>query len=99
MTGLASASSLMFSLPRIIPGIEQSEIEGKSVVILRIKEFPIKPVSVRGRCFRRVGTSNRMMPPQEISEMHIHSMGPSWDAFPARDAVIEDIDIEKVKRY
>jgi len=52
--------------PRIIPEIERSEIEGKNVVIIRIKEFPIKPVSVRGRCFRRVGASNRMMTPEEI---------------------------------
>src|SRR3990172_608722 len=85
--------------PRIIPGIEQSEIEGTSIVILRIKEFPIKPVSVRGRCFSRVGTSNRMMTPQEISEMHIHSMGTSWDAFPARDTTLDDINIKRVEKY
>lgn len=85
--------------PRIIPEIEQGEIEGKGVVIIRIKEFPIKPVSVKGRCFRRVGTSNRMMTPQEIGQMHFHSTDMSWDKLPARDAVIEDIDLEKVKRY
>lgn len=85
--------------PRIIPEIEQNEIETKSVVIIRIKEFPIKPVSVKGRCFRRVGTSNRMMTPQEIAQMHLHSTGMSWDAFPSRDASIDDIDFEKVKRY
>lgn len=85
--------------PRIIPEIEQNEIGGKSVVIIRIKEFPIKPVSVRGRCFRRVGNSNRMMTPQEIGQMHFHFTDMSWDKLPARDAVIEDIDLEKVKRY
>jgi len=31
--------------------------------------------------------------------MHLHSTDMSWDKFPARDAVIEDIDIAKVKRY
>jgi len=85
--------------PRIIPEIEQSEIESKSVVIIRIKEFPIKPVSVKGRCFRRVGTSNRMMTPQEIAEMHLHSTGTSWDAFHAGDKTIDDIDLKKVGRY
>ncbi len=85
--------------PRIIPDIDQSEIEGKSVAIIRIKEFPIKPVSVRGRCFRRVGTSNRMITPQEIGHLHFYSTDMSWDKIPARDAMIEDIDIEKVKRY
>jgi len=85
--------------PRVIPEIEKSEIEGKDVVIIRIKEFPIKPVSVKGRCFRRVGTSNRMMTPQEIGQMHFNSTDMSWDKLPARDAVIEDIDLQKVKRY
>lgn len=41
--------------PRVIPEIEVSEIDDKSVVIIRIKEFPIKPVSVKGKYFRRVG--------------------------------------------
>lgn len=85
--------------PRIIPEIKQDQIEGTNVVIIRIKEFPIKPVSVRGRCFRRVGTSNRMMTPQEISEMHIHSMGTSWDAFPARDTTLDDINFKRVEKY
>lgn len=85
--------------PRVIPEIEHSEIKGEGVVIVRIKEFPIKPVSVRGRCFRRVGNSNRIMPMQEIAQMHFHSTGMSWDKLPAGDAMIEDIDIEKVKRY
>jgi len=85
--------------PRIIPELEQSELEGKIVVIIWIKEFPIKPVSVRGRCFRRVGTSNRMMTPQEIGQMHFQSTDRSWDKLSARDAVIEDIDFEKVNSY
>ncbi len=46
--------------PRIIPEIEQNEIEGK---------------------------------------MHFHSTDMSWDKLSARDAVIDEIDIEKVKRY
>jgi len=85
--------------PRIIPEIEQSEIEGKKFVIIWIKEFPIKPVSVRGRCYKRVGSSNHMMTPQEIAEMHIHSVGTSWDAFPAGDKTLDDIDLKKVGRY
>ena len=85
--------------PRIIPEIEVSEIDGKSVAIIRIKEFPIKPVSVKGKYFRRVGNSNRIMPMQEIAQMHFHSAGMSWDKLSARDVTIEDIDVEKVKRY
>jgi len=85
--------------PRVIPEIEQVKIEGKEIAIIRIKEYPIKPVSIKGKCFRRVGSSNRAMTAQEISEMHLHSIGSSWDAFPAPDKTITDIDLKKVARY
>jgi ATP-dependent DNA helicase RecG len=85
--------------PRLIPEIELYEEEQKKVSAILIKEFPIKPVSVKGRCYRRVGNSNRIMPAQEIAQMHFHSTGMSWDKLPARDTTLEDIDFEKVKRY
>ena len=85
--------------PRVIPEIEVDEINGRSVVIIQIKEFPIKPVSVKGRCFRRVRNSNLMMTPQEIAQMHLNSTGMSLDAFPAMNATIDDIDMEKVSKY
>ncbi|MCJ7812814.1 helix-turn-helix domain-containing protein [bacterium] len=85
--------------PQIIPEIEVDAVDGKNVVIILIKEFPIKPVSVKGRCFRRVGTSNRMMTPSEISEMHLYSMRLSWDVFPVEGKSIKDIDMKKVRAY
>lgn len=85
--------------PRVIPEIEIAEIGGKSVVAIQIKEFPLKPVSVKGRCFRRVGNSNRVMTPQEIADMHLRSTGTSWDKLPARDASADDIDQKRVRRY
>ena len=85
--------------PRVIPEIGLNEIDGKSVVIIEIKEFPIKPVSVKGKYFKRVGNSNRVMPMQDIAQVHFHSAGMSWDKLPARDATIEDIEVGRVKRY
>jgi ATP-dependent DNA helicase RecG len=85
--------------PRVIPEVELEEVDDKSVAVITIKEFPIKPVSVRGRCFRRVGNSNRAMQPQEIAQMHLYSTGMSWDKLQAMDASLEDIDLEKVRRY
>lgn len=85
--------------PSIIPQIEVKKTKEKSLVLIRIKEFPIKPVSMKGRCFKRVGNSNRKMSPQEIAKMHLDSRGTSWDALPAREASIEDIDLEEVEKY
>ncbi|KKG31795.1 hypothetical protein DU52_02825 [Methanosarcina mazei] len=85
--------------PQLIPLIETHELEGKKVVTVKILEYPLKPVSVRGKCFRRVKSSNRVMNAQEISEMHLQSTGMSWDRFPAAERTLEDLDLEKVKRY
>lgn len=85
--------------PSVTPDIEVKEIKGRKLVIIKIVEFPIKPVSVRGRCFRRVGNSNRVMTPHQIAQMHLQSTGASWDAFPARDASVELIDMGKVEKY
>jgi len=85
--------------PRVIPDIEVYELDGKSIVAIRIKEYPIKPVSLKGRCYKRAGNSNRIITLQEIAQMHLHSTGMSWDKIQARDENINDIDPEKVKRY
>ncbi len=85
--------------PRIIPEIEIGTIDGKNIAVIRIKEFPIKPVSVKGRCFRRVGSGNRVMQAHEIAEMHFQSTGMSWDRLPVANASVDEIDLEKVKQY
>ncbi len=85
--------------PMVIPEIDVEEIDGKRVIVIGIKEFPIKPVAVRGRCYRRVGNSNRVMLPHEIASMHLESTGMSWDKLPARGASLDDIDFEKVEIY
>lgn len=83
----------------VIPEINVQNIKGKSIVIIQVQEYPLKPVATRGRCFRRVANSNRQMSPQEIAQMNLMSTGNSWDALSARDAAFDDIDLENVKNY
>ncbi|MCD4798275.1 MAG: helix-turn-helix domain-containing protein [Methanosarcinales archaeon] len=85
--------------PRIIPELEKIKVDGKTVIAVKIKENPIKPISKKGRCLKRVDSSNRAMSAQEVAQMHLHSTGMSWDKYPAKDASLEDIDIDNVKRY
>jgi ATP-dependent DNA helicase RecG len=85
--------------PRIIPELEKIEVDGKTFVSVKIKENPMKPISIRGKCLKRVDSSNRAMSAQEVAQMHLHSTGMSWDKYPAKDAKLLDIDIENVKRY
>ena len=53
--------------PRLIPEIQLLEIDTKKVVVIQVSEYPLKPVSFKGRCFRRLSNSNRQMSPQEIA--------------------------------
>ena len=87
------------SEPSILADIETIEFDNKTIVQIYIKEYPLKPVSVRGRCYRRIKNSNHQMTPSEITEMHLQATGNSWDALSARDKTTADIDPEKVKEF
>ena len=85
--------------PRVVPEVEPAAYEGRTILVVRVAESPLKPVSVRGRCYRRVGNSNRVMTPQDIADMHCHSTGTSWDLMPAAQATLADISGQSVRDY
>ena len=85
--------------PRVIVEIESVDVAEKSVLLIHISEASIKPVSVRGRCYKRVGNSNRVMSPQEIAQMHLNAVGQSWDQLLVTRAGMDDIDEKKVEWY
>ena len=85
--------------PRVTPKIQQVDIEEKSVLLIHIAESSIKPISVKGRCYKRVGNSNRVMSPQEIAQMHLNATGQTWDQLLVTSAGIDDIDEKKVEWY
>jgi len=87
------------SEPSIHPEIDLVKIENKTIVQIFIKEYPLKPISVRGRCFRRIKNSNYQMTPSEITEMHLQSTGNSWDALPARDNTSNELDSEIIEEF
>lgn len=43
------------TIPMLLPDVDIIDVDGKSVVMLSIQDYPIKPVSVRGKYFKRVG--------------------------------------------
>ena len=85
--------------PRVVIEIESVAVEEKSVVLIHITESSIKPVSVRGRCYKRVGNSNRVMSPQEIAQIHLNATGQTWDQLLVTRAGLDDIDKKKVEWY
>lgn len=85
--------------PRVLVDVESLDFERKSVLLIHIMESPIKPVPVKGICYKRVGNSNRVMSPQQIAQMHLKSIGHSWDQLSGRGASIEEIDEQKIEWY
>jgi ATP-dependent DNA helicase RecG len=85
--------------PRVVPDLQVATLQRRTIIVIQVPEYPIKPVAVRGRCYRRVGDSNRQLSPSAIAEMHMASTGTSWDARPLTDRAIKDLDLARVRRY
>ncbi len=85
--------------PRVNIEVGVVGVEGKLVLWIRVAECSIKPVSVKGRCYKRVGNSNRVMSPQEIAQMHLDATGHTWDGLLVTRAGMDDIDEKKVEWY
>jgi ATP-dependent DNA helicase RecG len=85
--------------PRVVPDVQAVTLKGRTVIAIHVPEYPIKPVAVRGRCYRRVGDSNRLMSPHAVAEMHNASTGTSWDARALPNKAIKDLNLARVRRY
>jgi ATP-dependent DNA helicase RecG len=85
--------------PSVIPDIDLIEVDGKTVAVVSIGEYPIKPVSCKGRYFKRVGNANHQMSATEISDAHIKLINSSWDYHPDPEHGIESISASKVQTF
>jgi ATP-dependent DNA helicase RecG len=85
--------------PAIIPDAEVVKYKGVEVVEFSVQEFPVKPVGCRGRYFKRVKNSNHQLTPIEISDMNLQTLQVSWDAYPAPNVSMADIDLNKVQKF
>jgi ATP-dependent DNA helicase RecG len=84
--------------PQIIPDIEVIETDSKSVVSLIVQEYPIKPVSTKGRFYKRIGNSNHLLSVSEVSNMHLQTVNTSWDYYPRPGKSLKDISFDKVQK-
>lgn len=85
--------------PTVIADFQIEEYGNRKIVEIMVKEYPLKPVSYRGRCYKRIRNSNRLMSPQEIAQMHLQVTGNSWDALPASVSGKDLLDLEKISDY
>ena len=85
--------------PSILVDAERYEIEGKAVVALFVPEYPVKPIALQGRFFKRIGNSNHLLSATEIANLSMLSLQVSWDSFPALGKTLEDLDTESIDRF
>lgn len=85
--------------PSIIPNIDIVEIEMKSVAIIEVKQYPIKPVSCKNRYLIRRNNSNHLMSMEEIADEYLKTKNSSWDFYIDTTQNFKDISLEKVEKF
>ena len=75
--------------PQIFPAMNLIESDGATIVEIIVQEYPVKPVSCKGRYYKRIGASNHLVPLDEIVEMQVRSVNSSFDSFFVDESVNE----------
>ena len=84
--------------PQIIPDAEILIQEDKTILTFFVSEYPIKPVSLRGKCFKRAGNSNHLLSINEIANEHLKTINSSWDFYIDPIHSLNDISLDKVQK-
>ena len=82
--------------PAVFPDIEFTEKREQVIGIIHVKEFPVKPVCIKGRYFIRRANSNHKMTLTEIANAYLKTYNLSWDAYDKPDSTIDNLDEEKI---
>ncbi len=85
--------------PSIIPDITASGIGGKTVVLISIDEYPVKPVNTRGKYFKRIAASNHQLSLSEITDLYMQSLRLSWDSYEAPSESLDALSLAKIDRF
>ena len=84
--------------PQIFPEISLQKLDEKTVAVIKVQEYPMKPVACKGKYLKRVGASNHQLTLDEIVEMQLYSINSSFDSFKVSQPVSE-VDMNLVKKY
>ncbi|MDR2511550.1 MAG: putative DNA binding domain-containing protein, partial [Bacteroidales bacterium] len=84
--------------PQIIPDVLVEQYEGINVAVFEVQEYPIKPVSCRGKYYKRVKNSNHLLSVSEVVNLHLQALNTSWDAYPDQLHGLDDISLDKVQQ-
>jgi len=85
--------------PSIIVDIYNIKIKDKIIAIIIVDEFPIKPVALLGRFYKRVKNSNHLMDVNEIANLYMKVLNPSWDSLIYPGYNKSDLNGKKIQRF
>ncbi len=87
------------TIPSLTPQYIVHHINSKQIVEFKIVEYPIKPVALKGRYYKRIGNSNHLFNIREISDLHLQTFNSSWDNYPSPQHTIDDVSLDKVANF
>ena len=85
--------------PEISPEIKVLEIKGKEVIEVKVKEGSNKPYYLDGIAYKRVGTENVVIAPEELERIIVEKRKKYWNSEICEEASLNDIDEEKVRWF
>jgi len=78
--------------PAVTPEVKVLEIEGKKIIEVKVKEGNNKPYYLDGIAYKRVGTENPGIPPEELERIILEKRKRYWDSELCEGASLDDID-------
>jgi ATP-dependent DNA helicase RecG len=85
--------------PKVFPIIEIWETRDKKVIVVKITEYPTKPVWAKDKVFLRVGRSNQRASAEKIRQFIYKSRVFKWDHQVVPNLKLQDIESARVKRF
>ncbi|MDD1727805.1 MAG: putative DNA binding domain-containing protein [Methanospirillum sp.] len=85
--------------PEISPDIRVIEESGVHLVTVTIPEGTNKPYFLDGIAYIRVGTENRVIPPDELKRMILSTGLPPWESEICPDTTLNDIDPGLIREF
>lgn len=85
--------------PEISPEIRVFEINARKIIGVKIKEGNNKLYYLDGIAYKRVGSENVIIPPDEIERMILEKSKGFWDEQTCEESALLDFDEQKIKQY
>lgn len=96
---LGLQAALLCDPPLIIPMPEIINLDGKNLLLVTIPPGLPHVYSIKSKYLIRDGPRNKALPPRQLRRLMMERGEENYESQVARDATVEDLDMEKVERY